>query len=296
LTQVQSAWQALRRWLPVRVVSRYLSHGGPNQATLVAWNLLFAFFPILVLAVTLASLIPHDAAVGHGLVQAVANALPGGKGEAVAKALRTFHHDSGWLAIVGLVGLLWSGSSLFGAMDQAFASLAESKPRGFLAQKLMAFGMIILFSCLAIPIVLSSSLLAVLKSVSGTPALLRSGPVGLLLQIGLAIVFGAILFTAIYTLVPRARRRLRGVLPGSLAAAVLFEALTLLFPLYFKLAHGFKTYGSTFSLFFLILAYAFLVAQVTVLGFAVVLEAEQGRRTPDPPSPGEEQPPVALVR
>ena len=64
--------------------------------------------------------------------------------------------------------------------------------------------------------------------------------------------------------------------------AELGEALTLLFPLYFKLADGFKTYGSTFSLFFLILAYAFLVAQVTVLGFAVVVSVEQGRRPPTP--------------
>jgi membrane protein len=288
-------WRALRPRLPVRVISLYLSHSGPNLATLVAWNLLFAFFPILVLAVTLASLIPNHAAVGHGIVQAVADALPGGKGTAVAEALRTFHHDGGWLAILGLAGLLWSGSSLFGAMDQAFARLSESKPRGFLAQKLMAFGMIILFACLTVPVVLSSSLLAVLKSVSGIPSLLRSGPVSLLVQIGLAIAVGAILFTAIYTLVPRVRRRLGAVLPGSLSAAVLFEALTLLFPLYFKLAHGFKTYGSTFSLFFLILAYAFLVAQVTVLGFAVVVSVEQGRRPPTPPAPLADQQPEPLA-
>jgi len=164
-----------------------------------------------------------------------------------------------------------------------------------LAQKLMAFGMIILFACLTVPVVLSSSLLAVLKSVSGIPSLLRSGPVSLLVQIGLAIAVGAILFTAIYTLVPRVRRRLGAVLPGSLSAAVLFEALTLLFPLYFKLAHGFKTYGSTFSLFFLILAYAFLVAQVTVLGFAVVVSVEQGRRPPTPPARLADQQPGRLA-
>ncbi|MGH7642398.1 MAG: YihY/virulence factor BrkB family protein [Candidatus Dormibacteria bacterium] len=264
----------LRRWYPVRVGARYLNRSGPNLATLVAWNMLFSFFPIMVLAATLAGLIPHSAGVGRGLTQAIASALPGGKGAAVVKALNAFHHHSGLLAIVGAVGLLWGGSSLFGAMDQAFASLSESPTRSFIPQKLMSFGMIVLFAVLVVPVVLSSSLLAVLKSVPGIPTLISHGPVGLILQICVSIVAGTLLFSAIYFLVPKKRRAPRAVLPGALAAGILFEVLSLLFPLYFKLAHGFSTYGTTFSLFFLILAYVFLLAQITVVGFAVVLEGE----------------------
>lgn len=293
LPLVKTIWHHLERWFPVRVALRYLNHNGPNLATLVAWNLLFAFFPIMLLAVTLASLVPHDAALGRGLTQAIASAIPAGRGAAVVQALKTFHRDSGWLAIVGIVGLLWSGSSLFGAMDQAFASLGETRSRGFLPQKLMAFGMIVLFACLVVPIVLSSSLLAVLKSVSGMPGFLRSSPASLLIQIVLAIVVGTILFCAIYALVPKIRRHLGVVLPGAVAAAVLFEALSLAFPLYFKLAHGFRTYGATFSLFFLLLTYAFLVAQITVLGFAVVLETGGNGSTQTPPAEAVTTPPVS---
>ena len=263
----------------MRVTARYLNRSGPNLATLVAWNMLVSFFPIMVLAATLASLVPlHGAAVGKGLTQAIATALPGGKGAAVARALTAFHHHSGLLAIVGAVGLLWGGSALFGAMDQAFASLSDTKARSFIPQKLMSFGMIVLFACLVVPVVLSSSLLAVLKSVPGVPTLLSHGPASLVLQICISVVVGTILFSAIYFLVPRTRRAPRAVLPGAVAAAVLFEALSLLFPLYFKLAHGFSTYGTTFSLFFLILAYVFLLAQITVVGFAVVMEGEPQQR------------------
>ncbi len=272
---MKSLLARVKRWLPARVGARYLQRSGPNLATLVAWNMLFSFFPIIILAALLASLIPaHGVGIGQDLTQAIAKALPGGNGAAVVKALKSFHHNSGLLLIVAVVGLLWSGSSLFGAMDQAFASLSQTPTRSFIPQKLMSFGMIVLFACLLVLVVLSSSLLAVIKSLPAVPSLLTHGPAGLIFQIVLAIVAGTILFGAIYFLVPKARRHPRTVIPGALTAAVLFEALSLIFPLYFKLAHGFRTYGTSFSLFFLILAYAFLLAQITVIGFAVVLEGE----------------------
>lgn len=265
----------MRRWFPVRVASLYLSRSGPNLATLIAWNMLFSFFPIMVLAATLASLIPQrGVGIGHGLSRAIAAALPGGRGAAVVQALNAFHHDSGLLAIVGIVGLLWSGSSLFGAMDNAFASLSRTHSRSFIPQKLMSFGMIVLFAVLVVPVVLSSSLLAVVKSVPDIPSWLSHGPAGPILQVCLAIVIGTLLFSAIYFLVPKTRRAARIVIPGAVTSAVLFEALSLLFPLYFKLAHGFSTYGTTFSLFFLILTYVFFLSQITVVGFTVVVEGE----------------------
>jgi membrane protein len=273
---VKTVLARVSRWLPARVVARYLKRSGPNLATLVAWNMLFSFFPIIILAALLASLIPAHGAgiIGRDLTEAIAKALPGGNGAVVVKALKSFSHHSGVLLIVAVVGLLWSGSSLFGAMDQAFASLSETRTRGFIPQKLMSFGMIVLFACLLLLVVLSSSLLAVIKSLPAVPSLLTHGPAGLIFQIVFAILAGTLLFCSIYFLVPQVRRHARAVIPGALTAAVLFEALSLAFPLYFKLAHGFRTYGTSFSLFFLILAYAFLLAQITVIGFAVVMEGE----------------------
>ena len=103
------------------------------------------------------------------------------------------------------MGLLWSGSSLFGAMDQAFASLSETRTRGFIPQKLMSFGMIVLFACLLLLVVLSSSLLAVIKSLPAVPSLLTHGPAGLIFQIIFAILAGTLLFSSIYFLVPKVR-------------------------------------------------------------------------------------------
>ncbi|MHB8333130.1 MAG: YhjD/YihY/BrkB family envelope integrity protein, partial [Candidatus Dormibacteria bacterium] len=128
---MKTLWARLRRTLVMRVAGRYLSHNGPNQATLISWNLLFAVFPIVILAVTLAGVALRDPAAGREVAKAVAALLPQGRGSAVLQALASFHKDSGWLAIVGVAGLIWSGTSLFGAMDQGFAALSDGKPRSF---------------------------------------------------------------------------------------------------------------------------------------------------------------------
>ncbi len=276
LAPVRRLWARVRRILLLRVVMRYVGRNGPNQATLVAWNLLFAIFPIVLLAVTLAGVVFRDPAMGRAVAKAVASLLPHGRGSVVLSALQSFHRNSGALAVVGIVGLVWSGTSLFGAMEQGFAALSGGKTRGFLTQKLMSVGMIVLFTVLAVPVVLSSSLLAVLTSIPGIPDFLRSGPIALIGQILLAVVVGTVLFSAIYRLVPHPGPPLRDSVRGGLVAAIAFEGLSLLFPLYFHLEHGFSSYGSTFGLFFLILAYAFLVAQITVLGYTVVVELGAG--------------------
>jgi membrane protein len=275
----------VRQTLLVRVAARYLGRNGPNQATLIAWNLLFAIFPIVLLAVTLAGVVFHDPAMGREVAKAVAAILPQGRGAVVLSALAAFHRDSGALAVVGIVGLVWSGTSLFGAMEQGFAALSGAKTRGFLKQKLMSVGMIVLFTVLAVPVVLSSSLLAVLTSLPGVPEFLRSGPLALIGQIVLAVVVGTVLFSAIYRLVPHPGAALRLCVRGGLIAAIAFEGLSLLFPLYFHLEHGFSTYGSTFGLFFLILAYAFLVSQITIVGYTVVVELGPGQRADRAESP-----------
>ncbi|MHB8393116.1 MAG: YihY/virulence factor BrkB family protein [Candidatus Dormibacteria bacterium] len=273
-------WAALRRTFPLRVVARFLQKNGPNQATLIAWNLLFAIFPIVLLAVTLAGLVFHDPAAGRAVAKAVASILPDGRGSVVLSALASFHRDSGVLAIVGVVGLLWSGSSLFGAMDQGFAAISGFSTRSFLSQKLMSVGMIVLFTVLAVPVVLSSSALAVFESLPGIPGWLHSGPLALVLQLVLAIAVGTMLFTAIYHLVPKRHGSLGSSIKGGITAGIVFEGLSLLFPLYFHLEHGFSSYGSTFGLFFLILAYAFFVAQVVALGYTVAVVDAQAHTAP----------------
>ena len=285
---VRVIWNRLRRTLPLRVASRYLGRNGPNQATLIAWNLLFATFPLVLLAVTAAGELYRDPGAGERVARAVAELLPGGRDQAVLAALQSFHRNVGWTAVVGGIGLVWSGTSLFSAMDTAFSGLSGSHPRGFLTQKLTGLALTAALALLAVPVVLSSTLLAALPAAAGLPAPLQSAGAAAGLQSLAAVLVGWVLFSLVYRLAPAKAPGMRATLRGAMVAAVLFEVLSLSFPLYLHLAHGFAAYGATFALFFLILAFVFLASQVMVVGFCVVLELEtSSEENREPPGAAE---------
>jgi membrane protein len=284
---------------PARAAKRYLDAQGPNWATLIAWNALFAMFPILLITATVIGAVLHNPEIANSVKHQVAAAFPNDYDRTqFLNAINAFRDKSGLFAVIGFAGLMWSGSALFGAIEQGLSALYPCKPRDFLQQKLMSFGMILLFTLLLVPVVLSSSLLAALQSLSFVPQFLRSGPAALVLQMGAGILLASVLFSAIYYVVPHRRQRLPHVLPGALTAGVLVEALTLLFPLYFKLAGGFATYGATFALFFLLLTFFFLLGQITVIGGAVNAEFEVTRGPSECIAPSDQQamrPPTSVV-
>jgi uncharacterized BrkB/YihY/UPF0761 family membrane protein len=56
------------------------------------------------------------------------------------------------------------------------------------------------------------------------------------------------------------------VLPGAILAGALIEVLTLAFPFYQRISHGFNAYGAQFGLFFLIATWLYLLSQALLLG------------------------------
>jgi len=268
----------IKRAFPVRVGKRYLDNRGPNWATLVAWNGLFALFPIVLIMLTVLGAVLQDPNISGAIRSTVENALPSKAGhDDILRALNGLPDKTGIFAVAGFAGLLWSGSALFGAMEQGLCALYGCKPRGFIRGKLMAFGMILVFTALAVPLVLSGALLPALQSLNFVPGFFTSGPAALILQVAAGVLDGTLIFLAIYLIVPNRKQRFRRVLPGALAAGVLLEGFTMLFPAYVRYAGGFTTYGATFALFFLLMTYMFVLGQITMLGGAVSAEAEASR-------------------
>jgi membrane protein len=270
--------------LPIRAVRRFLGAQGPNWATIIAWNLFFAFFPMVFLAISAVGLALRDPGTRATVVQQVLAAFPschadqsGGGQCQIVSALDDFRRSSGVFAVIGAIGLIWSGSSLFGAMEQGLDALYGCRTRGFVRQKLMAIGMVVIFAVMAVPLVASGTLLGLLQSIPGLPDFLRSGPASLLLQAGAGVVDASLLFAIIFFVVPNRHQRVRDVIPGAISAGVIFEALTLLFPLYFGLVTNSPQWGQTFGFIFVLLFYFFLLGQIVMLGGAVNAEIADAR-------------------
>ena len=264
----------LLRSFPVRIVRRYDQADGGTWATVIAWNALFAFFPIMLVVVTVVGIVLNSPTARTSIEQQVLTAFPGATAGEVLKALNTFHEHTGILGVVGVLGLLWSGSGLFGAIDKGLAALYRCKSRSFLRQKLMSFAMILVFTLLAVPIVFSSSLLPLLHSLPYLPRVFTSTTASLLIQFGAGTIFATVLFAAIFYVVPNRRQRLRSVLPGAVTAGLLFELFTLVFPLYFEFQSRAPAYGQTFALVFLVLFFFYVLGQIVMIGGSVNAELD----------------------
>jgi membrane protein len=253
--------------VPGRTVRKFLEDNAPNWAALIAWNGLFAMFPIVLFAAAILGFVLSDFGTANSRVYGlIFSAAPGDMQLALVQAVEGAKTASGPLFVVGLLGMLWGGSNLFGMMEQAFAVIYHTRQRDFIRQKLIAFGMVFLFTILAGLGVASSSLLPALKNIPYLPSFLYSPTAAYIVQIIVGIVAGLILFTTIYYVIPNRKQQLRKVLPGALLAGVLFEVVTQLFPLYVTLNKGLNQYGKTFGLIFLLMTFFFFLGLITMLG------------------------------
>jgi membrane protein len=255
--------------VPGRVVRKFLEDQAPNWAALIAWNTLLAMFPIVIFAASLLGYVLKIFGEANTAVyQTVFSVIPGdtNQQDQLIRAVSGVKSNSGILFVVGLVGLLLGGSALFGIMEQAFAVIYHTKPRDFVRQRLIAFGMVFLFTLLVGVAVVSSAILPALKQIPNIPTFLYSGAAAFMLQVIVGIVAGFLLFLSIYYVIPNRRQRLGQVIPGALVAGVLFELITLVFPLYLSLNRGINQYGQTFGLFFVLMTFFFFLGLITMIG------------------------------
>jgi YihY family inner membrane protein len=263
---------------PVRVVLRFVSHGGGSQACLIAWNALTAVFPITLAVAAVVGVVLSVAGVTpEGIARPVVALFPTDTGaqEAVKNGIEALRKRTFLLAILALVGFLWTGSGLFGAMEEAFGAVFKTSTRPFLQQKLMGLAMMGLFAVLALLAVGTSAVLPLLDQIPDAPLSVRHGWTAVVVQICIGFVSGFLLFFAIYQFVPNRRQRPLHVLPGALFAGAAFELLSQLFPIYIRLNQGFNMYGSQFAFLFVLLAFFYALGLITMLGADLIAEIEE---------------------
>ncbi|MBV9099592.1 MAG: YihY/virulence factor BrkB family protein [Candidatus Dormibacteraeota bacterium] len=270
--------------LVARVVRRYRAEQSARWATSISWNALFAFIPIVLVLVTLFSLLlRHRGFAGAVEVRIISLGQSAADRADIRAALTAVRDRTGLLAVVSFLGLLWSGGALFSAMDDALSHLYGVRSRPFFRKRLMAVGMIFVFTVLLIPLLVSSTLLSVSSRISILPAGFPGG-LALALQVVIGALDGTLIYAAIYYVVPHRRQRLLRVLPGAALAGTLLEAFTLLFPAYIRATNGLQSYGAVFSLVLVLITYFFFLGQVTMLGALVNVEREPLRPPPVVPA------------
>lgn len=244
-----------------------------NLAGLLAYNLLMALFPLLLLVlagfgVLLQAISP---ATELQLQRALAGTLPGTTGVVLVQAATVHLKNSvGVLLVVGLIAAFFAGSHLFVTLENCFGIIFRLRGRDVLRQNRMAFGMLILY-LIIVP---------VLFLVSITPAELisRVAPhngslLSAFLSDGarLATLFaGAVLFFgAIYCFVPNRSSSWRGWRKnwvGTLVASALLMLYEALFRVYERYLLHAGNYGAVAAFAIVILFFLYYLAFIILLG------------------------------
>jgi membrane protein len=253
-----------------------------NLSAMLAYNFLMSLFPLLLLLLAIAgfalrSISPEGQAQ---LNSAIAGALPNGTGQAIVLgALKRLQESAGVVFVIGLVTAAYSGSRLFTVIESTFSVVFRLRPRDFIHQNIMAFGMLLLYIVLVPVIVLASVLPAtIVRFVLPGQSLFRD----ILVYIGgiLAGVLAAcLLFGATYVVVPNRPVPWREVWKGTLVAAGLLVLYELLFPIYQQVFLKPSNYGSWAGLAIVILVFFYYLGFILLLGAEVNSWAQGQRQT-----------------
>jgi membrane protein len=242
-----------------------------NWAVIIAWNFLQSLFPIaLVMAAVLGVALGFIGVGSHQVYGTIASIIPDTNAQKeVLAMLNTFQKKSVILFLVGFAGLIWSGSSLFRTMEQAFAVIYHTPQRPLIRGVVMSVGMVLLLTVFGGLMFVSTTVLGLLNPLPYLPTALANGAVGFVLQIAFGFGLGFMLFLAIYFVVPNRRLDWGTVWVGAALAGVLFEGLSLIFPLYLRLTGVGSTFGKTFGILVLLMIYFYLLGNVTMVGVEV---------------------------
>ena len=262
MSLLKSVLDWLLNTYPGRLIQAFAGSQAGNYASGLAFTAFVSTFPLILGLVSILGLVTSAPDVRAHFLTGALSVFPADARSAAITALDGIRDHSGLFGAIAIIGSLWSGSSLFTSMEFALGQMMGARQRGFLRQRLMTLVMTAIY---VVGVVAAVGLNALGSLASGIPQL---APV-----LGLVVWFA--LMTAIYRLVPNRTYRLRDSWPGVVAAALLMETLTLLWPLYTGLTHGFNTYGAAFALFFLLAAWLYFFAVFSLLG-AVAIRMHAG--------------------
>ena len=246
----------------------------------VAYYSVFSVFPLLLGLLAISGTVFTSITLQEQFLDYVTESMPGSK-EFVTTNIEELVRFRGALGIGAILGLLWSGSSAFGAMSRAINRAWDvDKDRPFYVAKtlhiIIALGVGILFLLSSFASVAIELLLNYSRDLglTGHKFFLDFGLGNLMLK---AIPWSITLavFLLLYRFVPNCKTYWRYVWTGAVVAAILFEASKGIFMWYLvNVANYELIYGSVASMMVL-MSWAYVSAFILILGAEI--SSEYGR-------------------
>jgi YihY family inner membrane protein len=241
-------------------------------ASMVAYQLMLAIFPLALLALFVAGRVLRSPEVADSVIQDARTIFPTAAESTLVDGVRRLQETSTTVGIVALVSSIWVGASFWGALDTAFCRIYALPCRAWVRQKLFGFGMLLVTLLFIVASVAVPTFQALLTSSARDLPFGLSNVNGLVYGVtiaaGLLILFGALCIT--YAAVPKGSIPWSCVWPGALGATLAMGIVDWAFPLYLTNISTLRV--GTSAVFVLIALVWFYVLSLVTLSGAVVNE------------------------
>jgi membrane protein len=238
---------------PGRLIAAFGASRAGNYASGMAFTAFVGMFPLILGLLSILGYATGSKGARNAALSAILGFFPGDAHPELANLFDSIQQNRGLLGVVGVVGLLWSGSSLFTGMEFALGVVVGVGQRSFLRQRAMALVMTVLFVVAVVVTIAVNALIALPGVIWG-------------IEPAVGLVVWCALMLAIYRLVPNRTHRVRELWPGVLIAGTAMELLTLLWPVYTHFSHGTSPYGAAFALVFLLASWLYFLGEFILLG------------------------------
>ena len=230
--------QVLERPLLVGVRAVFDTYGraaGGLLANGLAFSALFAAIPTVLLVLGIAGWAASgDPAVHDRVSDALVAAFPP-LAELIRSSLDAITEGAALTSLIGVIGLLWTVSQFFGAMDTAFARIFSGVPeRDLFRRTALGFVTVALMGAVIIVVIAALAALAALDALAGSERSLARGAVDLLTAPPIVGLASCLVVTVGYRKLPPRSPTWRALLiPAVVVGAVLVilsQAFTILVP------------------------------------------------------------------
>ena len=238
---------------------------------MVAYNLMLAVFPFVLLVLFVFSQILRIKGVETGILDDLQRLFPNSEQDTLQNVLDRIRSNSTTIGIIAALGAIWIGASFWGAMDTAFCRIYHVECRGWMEQK--RFSLLMLIVVVAF-LTASIALPAVEGALIESTADLPFGLSDVKALDNVLLILGTLLITfticcVIYWAVPKGHMPWRAVWPGSFFVTVTTGLANWLFPLYLSNVSGLSRFGSTVG-FILIALIWFYALSLALMAGAVI--------------------------
>jgi YihY family inner membrane protein len=241
-----------------------------GMASMVAYNLVLALFPFVLLVLFIFGQVIDNADIRDSVIRDLQSVFPAAEQSSLESVVDRIRDSSTTIGVVAALGAIWIGASFWGAMDTAFCRIYHVECRGWVEQKRFALVMlfvVLLFLAASVVVPIAEGLLA--SSADDLPfGLDRVGALRttFVLMAALAITFAVC--ALIYYFVPKGHVPWRGVWPGALFVTLTTALGNAVFPLYLTQSNV-DQLGGALGFILVALIWFYLVALALLAGAVI---------------------------